>query len=205
MATETHLHAPASGSLLDYRHRITVDQYHRMLDLGILGPDPRTELLGGVIVIKATKSPPHVLATELLEGLLHRIMPAGYFPSMGNPTCIAERDSEPEPDAQVIRGSPRDYAGRCRGSRDAALVIVVADASYDYDRYEKWVTYAGAGIPVYWILDLNRRHLEVHTGPEGQGEEARYRDARLLGPDEEVALVLDGREAARFLVREILP
>ena len=77
--------------------------------------------------------------------------------------------------------------------------------SYAYDRFSKWVTYAGARVPIYWIVDLGRRRLEIHSEPAGQGETAYYGLTQILGQDDEVALVLDGREIARFTVREILP
>ena len=57
------------------------------------------------------------------------------------------------------------------------------------------------GVPIYWIVDLNRRVLEIHTDPSPEG----YRSTRLLGPDEEAPIVLDGREVARLRVAEILP
>ncbi|HKI20980.1 MAG TPA: Uma2 family endonuclease, partial [Isosphaeraceae bacterium] len=108
-------------------------------------------------------------------------------------------------DAMVLRGRLSDYAGRRRTPADAALIIEVADTSYRYDRFDKWVTYAGAGVPIYWILDLNRGRLEVHTEPSGQGETASYACTQIFGPDDEVPLILDGREVARFAAREILP
>jgi Uma2 family endonuclease len=195
------------GLLMEYRHRITVAEYHQMVDSGIFGPEWKVELLEGVIVNKMPKNPPHVIATDLLEDLLHHLLPrgCGYFVTMGNPVTIEDRDGEPEPDAGVFRGSIRDHAGRRRTPADAALLAEVSDTSYHYDRYAKWVTYAAARVPVYWIVDLNRRQLEVHTGPMGEDEAAVYARTQIFGPDDEVALVLDGREVGRFFVREILP
>ena len=129
----------------------------------------------------------------------------GYFVTMGNPVTIEDRDGEPEPDAGVYRGSIRDVAARRRTPADAALLAEVSDTSYDYDRYAKWVTYAAARVPVYWILDLNRRQLEVHTEPAGEGEAAVNARTQIFGPDDEVPLILDGREVGRFAVKEILP
>jgi Uma2 family endonuclease len=186
--------------LFDVRHRITVEEYHQILDAGIFGPEPRVELLEGVIVEKMTKKPPHVLATDLLDEFLHELLPrgSGYCVSMGNPVTMENRDSEPEPDAMVLRGKLRDYGGRRRTPADAALIAEVSHTSYNYDRYDKWVTYAGSLVPVYWILDLNTRRLEAHTEPTGQGEAATYARTQFYGPDDEVPLVLDGREIARF-------
>jgi len=197
----------ASGSLLDFRHRITVEEYHRMAEAGVFGPEPRLELLEGVLIDKMRKNPPHVLATNLLGDLFHHLRPrgSGYCISMGNPVTIEDRDGEPEPDAMILRGNLRDYTGRRRTPADVALVIEVASTSYAFDRSSKWVTYAGARVPIYWIVDLGRRRLEIHSGPAGQGETAYYGLTQILGQDDEVALVLDGREIARFAVREILP
>jgi Uma2 family endonuclease len=193
--------------LFDFRHRITVAEYHRMADAGTFGPESRVELLEGVIVDKTTKKTPHVHATDLLADLLHHFLPrrSDYFASMGNPVTIEERDGEPEPDAMVVRGSLKDFAGRRRTPADLALVVEVSGTSYQIDRFVKWVTYAAAGIPIYWIVDLNRGRLEVHTKPTGQGETAAYTHTQILGPDDEVSLILDGREVARFAAREILP
>lgn len=207
MATEILEEPRTKSFLFDVRHRITVEEYHRMAEAGTFGPELRVELLEGVIVDKMTKKTPHVHATDLLEDLLHHFLPrgSGYFASMGNPVTIEERDGEPDPDAMVLRGSLKDYAGRRRTAVDLALVIEVADTSYQIDRFVKWVTYAAAGVPIYWILDLNCGRLEVHTEPTGQGETAAYTRTQILGPDDEVSLILDGREVARFAVREIFP
>jgi Uma2 family endonuclease len=207
MATEI-LEEPKTRSVLfDVRHRITVEEYHRMSDAGAFGPESRVELLEGVIVDKMTKKTPHVHATDLLDDLLHHLLPrgSGFFASMGNPVTIDDRDGEPEPDAMVLRGRLNDYAGRRRTPADLALVIEVSDTSYQIDRFVKWIMYAAARVPIYWILDLNRRRLEIHTEPVGQGETAVYTHTQILGPDDEVTLILDGREVARFAVRENLP
>lgn len=193
--------------LLAMRRRITVAEYHQMLDSGVLGPNPKVELLEGVIVAKMTKNDPHVGGTVLLEDMLHHLLPrgCGYCTSMANPVTIEERDSEPEPDAGVYRGTARELIAHRPTPANAALLAEVSDTSYNYDRHAKWVTYAAARVPVYWIVDLNRRRLEVHTEPTGEGEAAVYSRTQILGPDDEVTLVLDGREFGRFAVKEILP
>lgn len=195
----------AGEPLIEQAHRITVAQFHRMIDLGLLGEDPKVELIEGVIVAKMTKNSPHITSTDLIQALFGRIVPAGFFVSMGNPLTIVERDSEPEPDVQVFRGAIRDYTGRRRTQRDAALVIEVSDSTYRMDRYRKWVTYAGAGVPVYWIVDVRRNLLEVHTAPKGEGKGAIYGSTQVFEREDQVPLILDGREVARFAAGEILP
>jgi Uma2 family endonuclease len=195
------------ASLLEFRHRITVKEFHRIIESGALGPEPHVELLEGVIVAKMSKTPPHNVATDLIQHLLNRLLSAGFFASMGNPVTIEDRDGEPEPDVSVLRGQIRDYAGRERRPADAALLIEASDTSYAYDRYQKLPVYAAAGVPLYWILDLNRRRLEVYAKPITPSQEtpAYYAETRIYNENEEVPLILDGREVARFAVREILP
>lgn len=199
---------PSIGALLmQRRRRIAVDDYHRIIDAGVFGPEPKFELVEGVIVEKTRKTPPHAATRDLLGYLLPDLLPrgCGYFGSMTTPVTIEARDGQPEPDAAILRGHFRDYASRRRTPADIAQVIEVADTSYDYNRQVKWVTYAAARVPVYWIVDVNRRRLEIHTEPTGEGESAVYARTQVFGPDDQVPLTLDGREFGRFLVREILP
>lgn len=191
--------------LLEHRHRITVEEYHQIIDSGVLGPEPRVELLEGVILKKMTKLPPHNLASDLVQYLFVRLLPPGYFVSVATSMTIEGRESEPEPDAQVLRGELRDYTGRRRTPGDALIVVEISDSSYRIDRGTKWITYAGAGVPAYWIVDLNRRQLEIHTEPTGDGASARYTCSQTFGPEDEIPLLLDGREVARFVIKEILP
>ena len=55
---------------------------------------------------------------------------------------------------------------------DVAMLVEIADSSYARDGGVKMRRYAGFGIPVYWIVDLNRRVVEVRTLPSGKGKNA---------------------------------
>ncbi len=175
-----------SSSLFEMRHRITVEEYHRILDSGVFGPEPKVELLQGVIVRRMGGSPAHNVACDLIPCVLRDQRPEGYFVSRCSPLTLHDQDGESEPDVLVLRGKIREYTDRERTAADAVLLTEVSDTSYDYDRYAKWVTYAAARVPLYWIIDLNRRQLEVHTEPTGQGEAATYSRTQIFGPDDEV-------------------
>jgi Uma2 family endonuclease len=105
----------------------------------------------------------------------------------------------------LIRGDSSDYADRHPGAGDVALVVEVADASLEADRTLKKAIYASAGIPVYWILNLIVGRLEVYSDPGGPAGHADYRNRCDYTADEEVALLVGGREVARIPVRELLP
>ena len=85
------------------------------------------------------------------------------------------------------------------------LVVEVADASLYRDRTTKKQVYARAGIPVYWIVNLPERRIEVYTDPSGPGEGPEYRQHEDYGAWSEVPLMIEGREAGRIAMAAFLP
>jgi Uma2 family endonuclease len=180
---------------------LSVEQYQEIAARGIIPSGAPVELIDGQLVRKMTKSEPHITCCEILNIWLMRRLPDGWYASVENPLVLADVRSEPEPDLKVVSGTPRDYLARKARPEDVALVIEVSDTSYSFDRKVKARLYAASGVPVLWLVDLNRRVLEVHTGPgpEGYGQIAELAEA------DEVILTLGGREVARVAVRDLLP
>jgi Uma2 family endonuclease len=52
------------------RHRITVDEYYRMAEVGLLAPDPRVELIEGEIIDMAPIGMEHGWVVDQLNHLL---------------------------------------------------------------------------------------------------------------------------------------
>jgi Uma2 family endonuclease len=184
-------------------HRLTVEQYDEMARAGILTSDDRVELLEGWLIEKMTKNPPHRIATRKTRERLEALPIAGWYVDSQEPIVTAE--SEPEPDVVIVRGRTEDYADKHPGAANVALVVEVADVTLARDRVRKARIYARAGIPTYWILNLTDRKLEVYSRPTGESPAPRYQDARTLGPDESVAVVLEDIEIGRVVVRDLLP
>ncbi len=84
------------------------------------------------------------------------------------------------------------------------LVVEVSDSSLRRDRRFKKAIYAKALIPVYWIVNLIDRQVEVYSQPTGPVEQPDYGDHQDYAETEEVPLVIDGREIASISVREVL-
>ena len=95
--------------------------------------------------------------------LTEAIAPDGWYVDSQEPITLD--DSEPEPDIVVVRGDTRDYLDRHPGARDLSLVVEVADSTLERDRTLKQRLYGRAGIPVYWIVNLVERQLEVYSQP----------------------------------------
>jgi Uma2 family endonuclease len=183
--------------------RFSVDQYHEMIRAGIFGDDDPVELLEGWLVAKMPKNPPHGAVTVLLLQALQRILPEGWFVRPQEPVTTAE--SEPEPDTAVIRGDCRDYVTRHPGPEDAALVIEVADSSVQRDSVLKKRIYARAGVPVYWIVNLQAVRVEVYTSPSGPTEAPDYAERQYFAGSEQIPVSLDGRLVGHIPAQSILP
>jgi Uma2 family endonuclease len=183
--------------------RFTVDEYHRLLQVGILEEGDPVELLDGFLVLKTRASPPQNVSLGLLEDLLNELLPAGWF--RRGRSAVTTADSEPEPGLAVVRGQRRDYGKRHPGPQDLALVIEVSDTSLARDRNVKATLYARASIPVYWIVNLIDHRVEVHTDPSGPDPQPTYRRQTDHGEADAVPLVLDGVEVTRIPVRDLLP
>lgn len=193
---------PPAAAFPDLLWPLSVEQYHAMIDADILTEDDPVELLGGYLVPKMPKKPPHRLATGLLREALERILPAGWYVDSQEP--VTTGDSEPEPDVMVVKGSRRQYADRHPGSSDLGLVVEVSDATLERDRTLKMRLYGAAGIPLYWVVNLPERQIEVFTLP-GKDGGVGYGEHHILRPGDEVILLLDGQEAGRIAVRDLLP
>lgn len=183
--------------------RLSIEQYHEMINKGILNDDDPVELLEGLLIPKMPKKPPHSLTTELTRDAFARLLPPGWHVRGQEP--ITTEDSEPEPDASVIRGERRDYFDRHPGPDDIAIVIEVSDTTLQRDRGLKKRIYARAGIPVYLIINLPESQIEVYTEPAGEAEEPDYQQRQDYLSTDEIPIIIEGREIGRLAAREILP
>jgi Uma2 family endonuclease len=186
----------------DGSYRLSVHQYERMADAGILTGDDRVELLDGDLIRKMTKGQPHTAAIVETRDALLRVLPPGWHLQQEGAVRIPPFD-EPEPDLAIVRGKSRDYVALKRPPepQDIAMVIEVADASLARDRGEKLRAYARGGILMYWIVNLVDRRLEIYTQPQGSG----YADCQVLGPDETAPVVIDQSVVGNISVAELLP
>ncbi|HEX5083086.1 MAG TPA: Uma2 family endonuclease, partial [Blastocatellia bacterium] len=98
-----------------------------------------------------------------------------------------------------------DYVEHHPGPNDVPLVIEVSDSTLRRDRGLKKRIYARAGIQVYWIINLLENCIEVYTEPTGNVEEPDYQRRQGYSPDDEMPVVIEGKEIGRLAARELLP
>lgn len=168
----------------------TVDEYHRMFEAGILGPDERTELIDGEIVPMTPPSPRHAGVVDRLNRLFNRIVGDDVIVRVQNPLTVAVK-REPQPDVAIVWFRPELHDQGHPTAADALLVVEVSESSLSVDRGAKRDGYAQAGVPEYWIVDLSRGTVVVHRAPVGgrYTEEREYRSGESL-----TSPALSGRE-----------
>jgi Uma2 family endonuclease len=180
--------------------RFTVDQYHRMIETGILAENDRVELLDGWILEKSPVGPPHATCVSLIVDALQQKLPSGWLIRAQSPITLAA--GEPEPDVTVVQGSIRDYRDRHPSGPDIGLLVEVADSSLQFDRLQKRPQYAAAGIPEYWIVNLVDRCLEVYSEPITNGD---YQRRHVVDASGSVEVQLAGRSVGQIAVVDLLP
>jgi Uma2 family endonuclease len=160
------------------RHPITLGEYVRMGEAGVLGPDVRCELIEGEIIDMSPIGPPHASKSNRLAELLFEAARGKAIVSAQNPVVLGDL-SAPQPDLALLR--PRDdyYAQAHPGPADILLLIEVADTSLAYDRDTKLPLYARFQVPEVWIVDIAGRHLDIHREPEGTRYTHQFRASDL--------------------------
>jgi Uma2 family endonuclease len=181
---------------------ITIEQYDRMIEAGIIGEHDRVELIEGRLVPKIGRKRPHIQAGKRSFRALSSIMAAGWHVAKEDPIVVSDL-SKPEPDLSVVRGDVDDYGDRDVSASDLALVVEIAQWSLTDDRTVMARIYAASGIPVYWIINLGDHLIEVYSHPDQySGRYTSHVDYRL---GENVPVVIEGREIARIAVADLLP
>lgn len=150
------------------RRRLTLHEYHRLGEAGILDEDDRVELLEGQLVDMAPIGPRHALAVDALTELLVTAVVGRAGVRVQNPIELDDA-TEPQPDIVLVRRPWRGYPTAHPRPGDIFLVIEVADTSRETDLGAKLELYARAAIPEFWIVDLTTNGVLVWRNPSGGG------------------------------------
>jgi Uma2 family endonuclease len=159
----------------------TVDEVLSMVKAGILREDEHVELLEGELVVMAPQGPQHANTSSGLGERFYVTYRPGYVVRLAAP-IIADEHSMPEPDLAVFRGDRSTFAQRHPRGDEAVLVVEIARTSLRIDR-AKASLYARAGVPVYWLIDVEGRRIQLHEQPQPNGD---YALVRILGPEDEI-------------------
>ncbi len=149
------------------RHRLTVQDYYRMAEVGLLAPDARVELIEGEIIDMAPAGAPHSgISTRLRDRLLMGVY--GTASVREQHPLRLDDFSEPQPDLAIVRRGQDDYVSSHPVPADVLLVVEVSQSSLKFDRERKLPLYARHGIPECWIVDVVEPLLRVFHTPHGE-------------------------------------
>ncbi len=149
------------------RHRITVDEYHRLVPAGVIAPKARVELIEGEVIEMAPIGIRHWALVNQLRRTIER--------AVGDRALVSESSmqlggqSEPQPDIALFKPREDFYRGvGLPSAADTLLVVEVADSTVRYDREIKLPLYARHGVCELWIVDLSANMLRMHRDPQGE-------------------------------------
>ncbi|CAN5898551.1 Uma2 family endonuclease [soil metagenome] len=185
-ALDTMATAKALVSVLECEAKpfcITVDTYYKMAEMGLLEAGKRYELIHGVILERHSRSPQHGYSVKRLSDQLRDSLGETAAVFSQSPARLAD-DSEPQPDVLVLKPPKETYRERHPRPKDILLIIEVANTTLQTDRTLKLRLYASAGIPEYWLLNLQKNQLELYRRPDP--DDGRYLELYTLS-DGEVA------------------
>ena len=180
------------------RRRFTIEEYHRMGEVGIFHDDDRVELIEGEIIEMSPIGRLHAATVDRIANVFIRRLGERSIVRVQNPVVFTDLVSEPQPDVTLLVPRVDFYASGHPGASDIVLVVEVMDSTVAYDRGVKLRLYARAGVAEVWLANVNTHRIEGHRrpGPEGYGE------SRVFQQDE--VLSIQAFPDVMFNVRELL-
>jgi len=141
----------------------TVSDYHRLIETGILS-NRQVELLQGELVEMPPEGPIHSYVTEGGVHYLRSLFQGLAVVREAHPITLA--DSEPQPDVAIVQPPRQRYLQHHPYPQDFFLLIEISKSTLDYDLNDKRKTYALAGIPEYWVVNLKANQIHVFRHPQ---------------------------------------
>ncbi len=181
-----------SSPAANVRHKLSVSDYYRMGDAGILHEDSRVELIEGELIDMSPIGSHHAGIVTRISHVLNKKISDQAIVSVQNPVRLSDW-SEPQPDIMLLKPRSDYYYDSHPKPSDVLVLIEVADSSIDYERKTKLPLYACSGIKESWIIDLNAQRLERYSQPgeTGYGHCETLDKTGTISPDGLPDLVID--------------
>lgn len=145
---------------------ISVEEYHKMGEVGILSSQDRMELINGEIIQRMTPiGSPHASGVKRLNKLFSKLLEEKATIGIQDPVTL-NNFSEPEPDISILKYKDDFYEEKHPVTEDVYFLIEVSHSTLGYDKESKLPLYASTGIKECWIVDVENRKLEVHKNPK---------------------------------------
>jgi Uma2 family endonuclease len=140
-------------STLPTKKLFTVDEYHRMVDAGILREGERVELISGEVLTMSPIGARQMAALDRATRLFVMRLGESAIVRVGGAVRL-DRFNEPQPDLVVLRPKEDFYVSALAEIYDIYLILEVSDSSLQFDLTVKAGLYAERGIAEYWVVDV---------------------------------------------------
>lgn len=155
------------------RVMLTVDDFLMLEGAGAFAHHKKTELIEGDIFFVNAQHRPHARIKSRLFRLLSEALDDTGLEAIVEGSVGIPPHNVPEPDIIVI--DDPDGEGLIPLA-SVKLVVEVADATLGFDMKRKLAIYARAGVPEYWVVDVNAEVIRQMWRPEA----AAYAESRAV-------------------------
>lgn len=166
------------------RHKFNRQDYHHLLEVGVLQPGDRVELIQGEIIQMSPISSLHAAHVNRLNYLFAQKFGSQVLIAVQNPVILDDY-SEPQPDIALLRPREDFYAAGHPQVEDIFLLVEVANTTLEVDRQIKIPLYASSGIQEVWLVNTRDQSLEVYRCPLGN----TYQEVQVLNAEARVKLL----------------
>ncbi len=143
--------------------RWTVEDYHRMVEAGILN-GRQVELLNGEIVEMTPEGIPHAYYSDETADYLQKLLGDQAKIREAKPITLSDT-SEPEPDITIAQPLGAVYLEHHPYPENIRWLIGFSQSNLTKDLEDKTKIYAAAGIQEYWVVNLRDKQLVVFRSP----------------------------------------
>lgn len=137
----------------------SLDDYHQMIESGLLA-ERSLELINGEIIEMSPEGVSHSFYCRGTAKYLRLLLGNRAEVSEAHPITLPN-DSEPEPDIAIVRTPDTLYQTRHPFPEDIFWLIEIANSTLAKDLGVKRELYAQAGIPEYWVMNLQTSELVI--------------------------------------------
>jgi Uma2 family endonuclease len=148
------------------RHRFSVGDVDCMIGAGVLDAEGRWELIDGEVVPMAATYASHGRMALRLARLIDKALDASRFELFAGVTVELGDLTRVDLDLFVARAG---LAAKIVPASAVLWAIEISDATRWKDLSVKAPLYAAAGIPEFWVVDLEQQTTHVHRGPSASG------------------------------------
>lgn len=154
-------------SLLLPTRKISIETYHKMVEIGVFNEDERIELIRGEIIEMSPVGIKHATCVKKLNQLFAQKLGIKIILGVQDPIKLND-NSEPQPDLVLLKPKSDFYATGHPKPEDILLLIEVSDRSIEYDRQIKIPLYAENKIQEVWLININESLIQVYQNPQGK-------------------------------------